>query len=149
MPTCSTNDPGFSARPAQIEPRAHGRLARIALQRGAHLFGDAPHQAGRAVDQGAVDGRVLGQDAAGQEISLRAGRFGPYVQLGEENPDTGEKPVYASLRKGQFIEYSLADKNMLANLTNMLATFCPVGSGLKKESAAKAKQNKTALPKAE
>jgi ArsR family transcriptional regulator, arsenate/arsenite/antimonite-responsive transcriptional repressor len=54
--------------------------------------------------------------------------------------------LITSERKGQFIEYSLADKNMLANLTNMLATFCPVGSGLKKESAAKAKQQKEAMP---
>src|SRR5690606_4143206 len=54
--------------------------------------------------------------------------------------------LISSERKGQFIEYSLADKNMLANLTNMLATFCPVGSGLKKESAAKADQQKNALP---
>ena len=48
---------------------------------------------------GSVDGRVLGQDVDGIEISLRAGRFGPYVQKGEattENP----KPPRASLPKG-------------------------------------------------
>jgi DNA topoisomerase I len=47
---------------------------------------------------GSVDGRVLGVDANGLEISLRAGRFGPYVQKGEasaENP----KPPRASLPK--------------------------------------------------
>ena len=45
-----------------------------------------------------VDGRVLGADVDGVEISLRAGRFGPYVQKGEattENP----KPPRASLPK--------------------------------------------------
>ena len=45
-----------------------------------------------------VDGRVLGVDVDGLEISLRAGRFGPYVQKGEataENP----KPPRASLPK--------------------------------------------------
>jgi DNA topoisomerase I len=45
-----------------------------------------------------VDGRVLGQDSDGVDISLRAGRFGPYVQKGEataENP----KPPRASLPK--------------------------------------------------
>jgi DNA topoisomerase-1 len=48
---------------------------------------------------GSVDGRVLGVDAEGVEISLRAGRFGPYVQKGEattENP----KPPRGSLPKG-------------------------------------------------
>ncbi len=48
---------------------------------------------------GSVDGRVLGIDAEGVEISLRAGRFGPYVQKGEattENP----KPPRGSLPKG-------------------------------------------------
>lgn len=54
--------------------------------------------------------------------------------------------LITSERKGQFIEYSLADENMLANLTNMLATFCPVGSGLKKESAAKAEHQKATTP---
>ncbi|MDP5135094.1 metalloregulator ArsR/SmtB family transcription factor [Rheinheimera baltica] len=44
--------------------------------------------------------------------------------------------LISSERKGQFIEYRLADKNMMVSLTNMLATFCPVGSGLKKESTA-------------
>ena len=50
-------------------------------------------------EQGAVDGRVLGQDAAGQEISLRAGRFGPYVQRGEAT-EAQPKPDRASLPKG-------------------------------------------------
>lgn len=50
-------------------------------------------------EQGAVDGRVLGQDAAGNEISLRAGRFGPYVQRGEAT-EVQPKPDRASLPKG-------------------------------------------------
>jgi DNA topoisomerase-1 len=50
-------------------------------------------------EQGAVDGRVLGQDAAGREISLRAGRFGPYVQRGEAT-EAQPKPDRASLPKG-------------------------------------------------
>ena len=51
-------------------------------------------------DGGATpDGKILGEDADGQPISLRAGRFGPYVQKGEvseENP----KPPRGSLPKG-------------------------------------------------
>ncbi|MEZ5796233.1 MAG: type I DNA topoisomerase [Paracoccaceae bacterium] len=47
----------------------------------------------------ASDGRILGQDENGQEISLRAGRFGPYVQRGEADAET-PKPDRASLPKG-------------------------------------------------
>ena len=42
-------------------------------------------------------------------------------------------------KKGQFVHYSLADKNMLATLHDFLTTFCPVGGPLKRESAAIAK----------
>ncbi len=48
---------------------------------------------------GSVDGRVLGLDADGVEISLRAGRFGPYVQKGEATTEA-PKPPRASLPKG-------------------------------------------------
>jgi DNA-binding transcriptional ArsR family regulator len=43
-----------------------------------------------------------------------------------------------SEKKGQFVHYSLADDNMIGTLHNFIATFCPVGGPLKKESAAKA-----------
>ncbi|MGO4908906.1 type I DNA topoisomerase [Pseudorhodobacter sp. W20_MBD10_FR17] len=52
-------------------------------------------------EEGAVispDGQVLGVDE-GQEISLRTGRFGPYVQRGEATEDV-PKPPRASLPKG-------------------------------------------------
>ncbi len=45
------------------------------------------------------DGKLLGHDEAGLPVSLRSGRFGPYVQLGtasEENP----KPKRSSIPKG-------------------------------------------------
>ena len=47
----------------------------------------------------ASDGRILGQDENGIEISLRAGRFGPYVQRGEAT-EAQPKPDRASLPKG-------------------------------------------------
>ncbi|AZL58505.1 type I DNA topoisomerase [Tabrizicola piscis] len=50
-------------------------------------------------DAGGVDGKVLGQDADGNPISLRAGRFGPYVQRGEAT-EAQPKPDRASLPKG-------------------------------------------------
>ncbi|OZA16951.1 MAG: DNA topoisomerase I, partial [Rhodobacterales bacterium 17-64-5] len=50
-------------------------------------------------EEGNVDGKVLGEDAAGNPISLRSGRFGPYVQRGEATSDQ-PKPDRASLPKG-------------------------------------------------
>ncbi len=50
--------------------------------------------------------RDLGVDPeTGKKISVRIGRFGPFVQIGEaaENEES-EKPRYASLRAGQMIE---------------------------------------------
>ncbi len=46
-----------------------------------------------------AEGKVLGADPeTGLDITLRSGRFGPYVQLGEQNG--GEKPKRASIPKG-------------------------------------------------
>ena len=54
----------------------------------------------RPIGGDAADGgdRVLGEDA-GDEISLRTGRFGPYVQRGEVTEEN-KKPPRASLPKG-------------------------------------------------
>ncbi|GBE44534.1 DNA topoisomerase 1 [bacterium BMS3Bbin10] len=44
------------------------------------------------------DAKLLGQDPeTGLDVTLRSGRFGPYVQLGE--PESGEKPKRASVPK--------------------------------------------------
>ncbi|MCX7286302.1 MAG: type I DNA topoisomerase [Rhodobacterales bacterium] len=50
-------------------------------------------------EDGGVDGKVLGEDAEGNPISLRSGRFGPYVQRGEAT-EAQPKPDRASLPKG-------------------------------------------------
>jgi DNA topoisomerase-1 len=45
--------------------------------------------------------KVLGKDpVTGLDITLRGGRFGPYVQLGEANKETKEKPKRSGLPKG-------------------------------------------------
>jgi len=42
---------------------------------------------------------------SGKKMSVRIGRYGPFVQIGESNPDApDEKLQYASLRAGQSIE---------------------------------------------
>ncbi|MBB5520011.1 type I DNA topoisomerase [Amphiplicatus metriothermophilus] len=45
--------------------------------------------------------RALGVDPeTGEQVFLKTGRFGPYVQLGEQDRDSGEKPKRASLPRG-------------------------------------------------
>lgn len=53
---------------------------------------------GTESDQISPDGKVLGEDQ-GELITLRSGRFGPYVQRGEATEDN-PKPPRASLPKG-------------------------------------------------
>jgi DNA topoisomerase-1 len=83
-------------------------------------------ESGHNIERSAVSGaRDLGTDPlTGKKITARLGRFGPFVQLGEENEETGEKPVYASLRKGQFLEsISLHDSLELFKLPRVAGSF--------------------------
>jgi DNA topoisomerase I len=59
-----------------------------------------------SVERSTVSGaRELGIDpVTGKKVITKLGRFGPYVQLGEEEEGSEVKPAYASLRKGTFIE---------------------------------------------
>ncbi len=59
-----------------------------------------PFSVGENGDQPSGGTRTLGQDPqTGFDITVRAGRFGPYIQLGEAQ--NGEKPKRASIPKGQ------------------------------------------------
>lgn len=70
--------------------------------------------------------RELGVDPkTGKNIYAKLGKFGAYVQIGE-NPDDngGEKPKFASLRPGQFIEnISLEDALELFKLPREVGEF--------------------------
>lgn len=51
--------------------------------------------------------------------------------------------LVTSEKKGQFVHYSLVEDNLTNTLHTFLASFCPVGRPLKKESAAvKARKTK-------
>ncbi len=69
--------------------------------------------------------RELGVDpVTGKKISVRIGRFGPFVQIGEASEDEQEKPRYASLRSGQMIEsISLEDALELFKLPKKAGIF--------------------------
>jgi DNA topoisomerase I, bacterial len=70
--------------------------------------------------------RELGVDPkTGKNVYAKLGRFGAYVQIGE-NPDDngGEKPKFASLRPGQFIEsITLEDAMELFKMPRELGEF--------------------------
>jgi DNA topoisomerase-1 len=56
--------------------------------------------ASELLEKGPEESRVLGTDpATGLEITVRDGRYGPYVQLGEQEEGSKKKPKRASLFK--------------------------------------------------
>jgi len=70
--------------------------------------------------------RELGvHPVSGKKMSVRIGRYGPFVQVGENATDTEpEKPLYASLRSGQSIEtISLEDALELFKLPKNVGIF--------------------------
>jgi len=59
-----------------------------------------PAMASELLERGPEEGRVLGVDpATGLEVTVRDGRYGPYVQLGEQEEGSKKKPKRASLFK--------------------------------------------------
>ena len=69
--------------------------------------------------------RDLGTDpVSGKLVSVRIGRFGPFVQLGEADEENNIKPKYASLRTGQMIEtISLEEAMELFKLPKNVGLF--------------------------
>ena len=67
--------------------------------------------------------RLLGTDPkSGKNVYAKIGRYGTLVQIGETNTD--EKPLFASMKKGQSIENITLDQALeLFNLPHTLGTF--------------------------
>ena len=70
-----------------------------------------------SIPSGKVEGRLLGNDpASGQPIIAKISKIGPCVQMGDA---TGEKPKFASLKKGQSI-YTITLNEALELFRNSL-----------------------------
>ncbi len=69
--------------------------------------------------------RILGPDPVSQkQVSVKIGRFGPFVQIGEVVEGSEEKPLFASLQKGQSIEtITLAEALKLFDLPRDLGEY--------------------------
>jgi DNA topoisomerase-1 len=100
-------DPGAGTDPRACPSCAAGRLSLKVGKFGAFIgcsnYPDCRYTRQLADTNGEMaslaEGKVLGTDPeTGLDITLRTGRFGPYVQLGQQ--DSAEKPKRASIPKG-------------------------------------------------
>jgi DNA topoisomerase I len=75
------------------------KLSKFGAFIGCSNYPECKHTASLTGSGGEASTRKLGEDpATGLDITVRSGRFGPYLQLGEAKE--GEKPKRASLPKG-------------------------------------------------
>ncbi len=81
-------------------------------------------RAGEIVDEGSRGDKILGTDPdSGLDVLAKTGRFGPYVQLGEQQEGSKDKPKRASLFKGMELDaLSLDDALRLLSLPRVVGT---------------------------
>ncbi len=102
-------DPGDGTNPRLCPKCALGQLAMKTARSGGAFIGCSNYPEcrytrplggdGEDADLSG-DGRLLGHDPQGLPVRLRKGRFGPYVQLGDEDKEAETKPKRSSLPKG-------------------------------------------------
>lgn len=99
-------DPGDGTDPRLCKSCGIGRLSMRTARSGGAFIGcsNCPEcrytRAMGGEEAAGVSDQLLGQNDDGVDIWLKSGRFGPYVQLGEPEPGSKEKPKRASLPKG-------------------------------------------------
>ncbi len=108
-------DPGDGTDPRLCKACGIGRLSMRTARTGGAFIGCSNYPecrytrplGGETNDDGiGPDGKLLGQNPEGIDVTVRSGRFGPYVQLGAEEIEVGEdgketktKPKRSSLPK--------------------------------------------------
>ena len=107
-------DPGDGSDPRRCPSCGTGRLALKTARSGGAFIGCSGYPEcrytrplGGEAEGGNGEGRELGQHD-GQPVSLRTGRFGPYVQLGEQAEGSTEKPKRSSIPKGMEVDLERA-----------------------------------------
>jgi DNA topoisomerase I len=82
------------------------------------------NRATELIDEGSRGDKILGTDPeSGLPVLARTGRFGPYVQLGEQEEGSKEKPKRASLLKGMELDaLGLDDALRLLSLPRTVGT---------------------------
>ncbi len=107
-------DPGDGSDPRACPTCGKGRLALKTARSGGAFIGCSAYPDCRYTRPLGGDGegtngegRVLGQHQ-GQNVVLRSGRFGPYIQLGEQAEGSDEKPKRSSIPKGMDIDLEKA-----------------------------------------
>ena len=107
-------DPGDGSDPRLCPHCGKGRLSMRTARSGGAFIGCSAYPECRYTrplggeteggDVAGPDGKLLGHDENGVPVTLRSGRFGPYVQLGEPQEGSDEKPKRASVPKGMALE---------------------------------------------
>jgi DNA topoisomerase-1 len=107
-------DPGDGSDPRACPSCGTGRLALKTARSGGAFIGCSGYPEcrytrplGGDAEGNNGEGRVLG-DHDGQQVTLRTGRFGPYIQLGEQVEGSTEKPKRSSIPKGMEIDLESA-----------------------------------------
>jgi DNA topoisomerase-1 len=107
-------DPGDGSDPRACPSCGTGRLALKTARSGGAFIGCSGYPEcrytrplGGDAEGNNGEGRVLG-DHEGQQVTLRTGRFGPYIQLGEQVEGSTEKPKRSSIPKGMEIDLESA-----------------------------------------
>jgi len=108
-------DPGDGGDPRRCPACGSGRLALKTSRSGGAFIGCSSYPecrytrplGGEAEGGNGAEGRPLGEHE-GQTVYLRTGRFGPYVQLGEQEAGSKEKPKSSSIPKGMDIDLEKA-----------------------------------------
>ncbi len=106
-------EPGDGSDPRACPECGSGRLGLKTSKKGGAFIGCSNYPECRytrplaADPEGNAETRVLGEHE-GQPVTLRSGPFGPYVQLGEQQQGSEEKPKRVSVPKGTDIDLETA-----------------------------------------